>query len=106
MSQLIKAELIQKLEESRNKFHQVMQAIDVNKIIYADGGWRARDIMLNVAYWEHEGRTELITALQRFNDEDLSKEIVAFFGGKSVISQFINDLISHEQTHLEDIKRV
>lgn len=152
MSQTTKNDLIQKLEESRNKFHEVMQdKYADNKIIYQDGGWRARDIMLNVAYWEYEGaksinafadnseyfvpnigeringinketyeqfkdqdyselqtyydngRKELIAALQKFNDQDLSNEMMAFFGGKSTITKFINDLIGHEQAHLEDI---
>jgi hypothetical protein len=151
MTQTTKQDLIQKLKDSRDKLHQVIQDADINKIIYHDGGWRARDIMLNIAYWEFEGakslnafadnseyvvpnfyerqneinketflkfkdqdysdlelyfdkgREELISALNRFSDNDLSKEVMAFYGGKTSIVEFIDVLIDHEQAHLADI---
>lgn len=152
MEQITKANLFEKLELSRNEFLKVMKGIDIDKLVYTDGGWKARDIMLNVGYWEYEGakslnafaenkeyiipnffekfdeinkntfdtykdqeysnlleyfdkgRIEFMNSLKRLNENDLSKEFVPFWGGKSTIVNFILDMISHEQKHLEDIK--
>lgn len=58
---MTKAELIQKLEESRKIFNEVISSIDVNKVVYTDPyTWRVREVVLNVGYWEHEAAKSLI----------------------------------------------
>lgn len=57
---MTKTALIQKLEESREKFTEAMSSMDVNKVVYTDPyTWRAREIMLNVGYWEYEAAKSL-----------------------------------------------
>lgn len=121
---MTKTELLKKLEESRSKFLETMGNNDVNKIIYAEGGWRARDIMLNVAYWEHEAAkslnayrdggeyfvenlTERINIIneetfQHFKDKDYS-EILKFYedGRKKLIdalNKFSDEELNKEHT--------
>jgi hypothetical protein len=62
-----KQRLLARLEQSRRSAIAALHAVDDYRIIYADSGWRVKDILGHLAAWERE----VLASVQAFTEGDV-----------------------------------
>ena len=52
------------LDESRAKTRSALEGVDSEKVIYAESGWRVKDILAHLTAWE----VEVTTSIRAYNE--------------------------------------
>lgn len=77
-----KSDFIRRLDESRSATKSSLKGVDPEQLIYAESGWRVKDLIAHLTTWERE----VITSLKAFRD-----------GAEYRIPDFISDDLYNEQ---------
>ncbi|RME87935.1 MAG: hypothetical protein D6770_08120 [Anaerolineae bacterium] len=75
MNSHVKQTLLRRLTESHESLRATLEGVDLETVVYADSGWRIRDIIGHIATW----------------DREIAKALRAFLAGEVYLTPDIGD---------------